>query len=55
MNAVSLRRAGIELAHNVRSAKEVGALLADAEHAGGTIVRPAAHAARGGTSGAFST
>jgi uncharacterized protein len=31
---------GIELAHNVRSPEDVGALLADAERAGGTIVRP---------------
>jgi hypothetical protein len=50
-NAVSPRRAGIELVHNVRSAEEVGALLTDAERAGGTIVRPAAHGAWGGTSG----
>jgi catechol 2,3-dioxygenase-like lactoylglutathione lyase family enzyme len=44
---------GIELAHNVRSPEEVGALLAEAERAGGTIVRPAARADWGGTSGAF--
>src|SRR2546421_11861018 len=44
---------GIELAHNVRSPEEVGALLADAERAGGTIVRPAARADWGGTSGGF--
>lgn len=44
---------GIELAHNVRSPKDVGVLLADAERAGGTIVRPAARAEWGGTSGAF--
>jgi hypothetical protein len=31
---------GIELAHNLRSPEDVGALLADAERAGGTIVRP---------------
>jgi uncharacterized protein len=44
---------GIELAHNVRAPEDVSALLADAEHAGGTIVRPAAKAEWGGTSGAF--
>ena len=44
---------GIELAYNVRSPGDVGALLADAERAGGTIVRPAAPTDWGGTSGAF--
>ncbi|MGA2284441.1 MAG: VOC family protein [Candidatus Dormibacteria bacterium] len=44
---------GIELAHNVRSPEEVGAVLAVAERAGATIVRPAALAEWGGTSGAF--
>ncbi len=44
---------GIELAHNVRSPGEVATLLADAERAGGSIVRPAALADWGGTSGAF--
>ena len=44
---------GIELAHNVRSPEDVSALLADAERAGGTIVRPSAQAAWGGTTGAF--
>jgi uncharacterized protein len=44
---------GIELAHNVRSPAEVGAVLADAERAGGTVLRPAARAEWGGTSGAF--
>ena len=44
---------GIELAHNVRSAKEVGAVLAEAEQAGGTVMRLAARAEWGGTSGAF--
>jgi predicted lactoylglutathione lyase len=44
---------GIELAHNVRSPEEVDDLLADAERAGATIARPAAHAAWGGYSGAF--
>ena len=33
---------GIELAHNVRSPEEVDALLAAAQRAGATIVRPAA-------------
>ncbi len=31
---------GIELAHNVRSPEEVSAVLAEAERAGATIVRP---------------
>ena len=44
---------GIELAYNVRSPQEVDAALADAERAGGTIVRPAARATWGGTTGAF--
>jgi uncharacterized protein len=44
---------GIELAYNVRSPGEVGALLDDAQRAGGTIIRPAAQAEWGGTSGAF--
>jgi predicted lactoylglutathione lyase len=44
---------GIELAHNVRSPAEVDDLLADAERAGATIARPAAHAPWGGYSGAF--
>ncbi|MGH7921472.1 MAG: VOC family protein [Candidatus Dormibacteraceae bacterium] len=45
---------GIELAHNVRSPEEVGTVLTDAEWAGGSIVRPAAPAEWGGTTGAFS-
>jgi catechol 2,3-dioxygenase-like lactoylglutathione lyase family enzyme len=44
---------GIELAYNVRSPKEVDVVLADAERAGGTIVRPAVQATWGGTTGAF--
>jgi uncharacterized protein len=44
---------GIELAHNVRSPEEVDTLLAAAERAGATIVRPAARADWGGYSGAF--
>lgn len=44
---------GVELAHNVRSPEEVGAVLTEAERAGGTIIRPAARAEWGGTSGAF--
>lgn len=44
---------GIELAHNVRSPDDVAVLLADAERAGGTVVRAAARAEWGGTSGAF--
>jgi len=44
---------GIELAHNVRSVEEVNKVLNEAEHAGGSIVRPAAVADWGGTTGAF--
>jgi len=44
---------GIELGHNVRSPEEVGAVLAEAERAGGTVLRSAARAEWGGTSGAF--
>ena len=44
---------GIELAHNVRTPEEVGEILGDAERVGGTIVRAAARAEWGGTSGAF--
>jgi catechol 2,3-dioxygenase-like lactoylglutathione lyase family enzyme len=44
---------GIELAHNVRTPQEVEPVLAAAERAGGTIVRPGARAEWGGFSGAF--
>jgi predicted lactoylglutathione lyase len=44
---------GIELAHNVRSTEAVDALLAEADRAGATIVRPAAQTDWGGYSGAF--
>lgn len=44
---------GIELAHNVRSPEEVAVVLAEAERAGGSIVRPAGVAEWGGTTGAF--
>jgi uncharacterized protein len=44
---------GVELAHNVRSLEEVDAVLTDAARAGGSIVRPAAYATWGGTTGAF--
>jgi uncharacterized protein len=44
---------GIELAHNVRSPQEVAAVLAEAERAGGSIVRDSAPADWGGTTGAF--
>jgi catechol 2,3-dioxygenase-like lactoylglutathione lyase family enzyme len=44
---------GIELAHNVRSPEAVDALLADAERAGGTLVRAAERMDWGGYSGAF--
>jgi catechol 2,3-dioxygenase-like lactoylglutathione lyase family enzyme len=44
---------GVELAHNVRSPAEVGVVLAEAESAGGSIVRSSALAEWGGTTGAF--
>jgi uncharacterized protein len=44
---------GIELAHNVRSPQEVAAVLAEAERAGGSIVRDSSPADWGGTTGAF--
>ena len=44
---------GIELAQNVRAPEEVAVVLAEAEQAGGKIVRPAARAEWGGMSGAF--
>jgi catechol 2,3-dioxygenase-like lactoylglutathione lyase family enzyme len=44
---------GIELAHNVRSPAEVEFVLAEAERAGGTVVRPAGRADWGGVTGAF--
>ena len=44
---------GVELAYNVRAPEDVAPLLADAERAGGTIVRPAGPAEWGGTTGAF--
>jgi uncharacterized protein len=44
---------GIELAHNVRSPAEVTQVLEEAERAGGRVVRAAAQAEWGGTTGAF--
>jgi uncharacterized protein len=44
---------GIELAYNVRTPDEVAITLAEAERAGGSILRPSAIAEWGGTSGAF--
>ena len=44
---------GIELAHNVSSPEEVTEVLNEAERAGGSIVRHAAVADWGGTTGAF--
>lgn len=44
---------GVEIAHNVRTPEQVAEVLAEAEAAGGSIVRPAALAEWGGTSGAF--
>lgn len=44
---------GVALAYNVRSRDEVGAVLAEAEAAGGTIVKPASDVFWGGHSGYF--
>lgn len=44
---------GITLAHNVRSAAEVDAVLAEAEAAGATVARPGAETFWGGYSGIF--
>lgn len=44
---------GIELAHNVRAPEDVAAVLAEAQRAGGTVLRTAARTDWGGTSGAF--
>ena len=44
---------GFELAHNVRSPREVADVLHEAERAGGTLRRAAAAMDWGGTSGAF--
>ncbi len=44
---------GVELAYNVRTAEEVAPVLDAARAAGGTVVREAALAEWGGTSGAF--
>jgi uncharacterized glyoxalase superfamily protein PhnB len=41
------------LAYNVHSPEEVNAVLAEAERAGGTVVRQAGRADWGGTTGAF--
>ncbi len=45
--------AGITLAHNVRSPAEVAAVLAEAEAAGGRIVKPAQDVFWGGHAGYF--
>jgi len=44
---------GITLAHNVRSPAEVDSVLAEAEAAGATILRPGAETFWGGYSGVF--
>lgn len=44
---------GVTLAHNVRSPGEVDAVLAEAEAAGASIVRPGAETFWGGYSGVF--
>jgi catechol 2,3-dioxygenase-like lactoylglutathione lyase family enzyme len=44
---------GIELAHNGRTPEAVSEVLAEAERAGGTVVRPAGQAEWGGITGAF--
>lgn len=44
---------GLELAHNVASPEEVDAVLAEAQAAGGRLVRPGTRQSWGGYSGAF--
>ncbi len=44
---------GVELAYNVLSPEEVEVILEEVQRAGGTVIRPAAVAEWGGTSGAF--
>jgi catechol 2,3-dioxygenase-like lactoylglutathione lyase family enzyme len=44
---------GVTLAYNVRSEGRVDEVLAEAEHAGGTIVKPAQRTAWGGYGGYF--
>ncbi len=44
---------GVTLAHNVRSAEEVDAVLAEVEAAGATVGRPGAETFWGGYSGVF--
>jgi uncharacterized protein len=44
---------GVTLAYNVRSPAEADAVLAEAEAAGGTILRPGAETFWGGYSGVF--
>jgi len=44
---------GVEIAYNVRKPEEVETVLAEAERAGGTIVRQAERAEWGGITGAF--
>lgn len=44
---------GVTLAHNVRSAAEVDAVIAEAERAGATVARRGAATSWGGYSGAF--
>lgn len=44
---------GIALAHNVRSAEEVDAALAAAQHSGGAVSRPASKTFYGGYAGVF--
>ena len=44
---------GVTLAYNVRSRERVDEVLAEAERAGGTIVKPAQQTAWGGYSGYF--
>ena len=51
--ALSGGSTGVELAHNVRAPEDVAVVLTEAQRAGGRLVRPAAVAEWGGTSGAF--
>lgn len=52
-NAARSRFSGITIAHNVREREEADELLARADAAGATVVKPAAEAEWGGYSGYF--
>ena len=53
LSAPEAHSAGIVLAHNVRSPREVDAVLEEAARAGATITKPAAETSYGGYAGFF--